>query len=114
MANLFTIAGGATVDLTALADELRAQISALPPGSPLLKAQELASQSGVQEYLVVVRGNEDPHIHPDGDLLITVLEGHGFLQLTARPSMRRKAPSSSCRKVSVTPITTRPNPTRSS
>ncbi|MCU1231964.1 MAG: hypothetical protein JWO97_4848 [Acidobacteria bacterium] len=82
MANLFTIAGGATVDLTALADELRAQISALPPGSPLLKGQELASQSGVQEYLVVVRGNEDPHIHPDGDLLITVLEGHGFLQLT--------------------------------
>jgi mannose-6-phosphate isomerase-like protein (cupin superfamily) len=82
MANLFTIAGGATIDLTALADELRAQISALPPGSPLLKAQELASQSGVQEYLVVVRGNEDPHIHPDGDLLITVLEGHGFLQLT--------------------------------
>lgn len=82
MAHLFTVVGGATIDLNDLADQLRKQIDQLPPGSSLLKAQQLATQSGVQEYLVVVRGNEDPHIHPDGDLIISMLEGHGYLQLT--------------------------------
>ena len=82
MSHLFTVAGQAPVDLNAVADQLRKQIDALPPGSSLLKAQQLDTQSGVQEYLVVVRGNENPHIHPEGDLIISVLEGHGYLQLT--------------------------------
>lgn len=30
---------------------------------------------------MVVCGNEDPHIHPDGDLIIYVLEGGGKVHL---------------------------------
>ena len=83
MANhLFTVAGSAPVDLDALANQLRATIDGLPEGKPLLAATALdTAQSGVQEYLVVVRGHEDPHIHPDGDLVISVLEGGGYVQL---------------------------------
>jgi mannose-6-phosphate isomerase-like protein (cupin superfamily) len=80
--HLFTVAGTDPVDLDALADQLRAQIDALPPGSLLLKAQQLNLQTGVQEYLVVVRDHEDPHIHPDGDLVISVLEGGGYVELS--------------------------------
>jgi oxalate decarboxylase/phosphoglucose isomerase-like protein (cupin superfamily) len=79
--HLFTVAGKDPVDLDALADQLRLQIDAMPAGSALLKAAPLDSQTGVQEYLVVVRSNEDPHIHPDGDLVISVLEGDGYVQL---------------------------------
>ena len=80
MANhLFTVAGSAPVDLDALANELRAQIDA--SGKPLLAKPLDTAQSGVQEYLVVVRSNEDPHIHPEGDLVISVLEGGGYVQL---------------------------------
>lgn len=77
--NRFTVAGSAPVELNALADQLRREITA--GNLPLKAAPQLSSQSGVQEYLVVVRSNEDPHIHPDGDLVINVLEGGGFLQL---------------------------------
>jgi mannose-6-phosphate isomerase-like protein (cupin superfamily) len=79
--HIFTVAGSAPVDLDAIASQLRQTIHQLPPGSPLLAAQELAAQSGVQEYLVVVRGNEEPHVHPDGDLVICTLEGGGYVQL---------------------------------
>jgi len=80
MANhLFTVAGTDPVDIDALADQLRAQIAA---GNLPLKAQELNSQAGVQEYLVVVREHEDPHIHPEGDLVISVLEGGGYVELS--------------------------------
>ena len=83
MANhLFTVAGSDPVDLDALADQLRAQIDTLPAGSLLLKAQQLSSQTGVQEFLVVVRDHEDPHIHPDGDLVISILEGGGYVELS--------------------------------
>ena len=81
MPNLFTVAGNNPIDIDALADQLRLQIDQLPAGSPLLKAAPLDSQTGVQEFLVVVRSNEDPHIHPDGDLVITVLQGGGYVQL---------------------------------
>ena len=80
MANhLFTVAGTDPVDLDAVADQLRAQIDA---GGLPLKAQQLSLQTGVQEYLVVVRDHEDPHIHPEGDLVISVLEGGGYLELS--------------------------------
>jgi mannose-6-phosphate isomerase-like protein (cupin superfamily) len=80
--HLFTVAGGgAPKNLNAIADDLRRQIDALPPGSALLKASPLDSQPGVEEYLVVVRGHEDPHTHPDGDLIVVVLEGHGYFDL---------------------------------
>ena len=79
--HLFTVANAAPVNLNQLADDLRQQIDALPSGSPLLKATPLDSQSGVQEFLVVVRGQEDPHTHPDGDLIVVVLEGDGYFDL---------------------------------
>ncbi len=81
MSHLFTVAGSEPVDLDQIADQFRLDIDKLPPGSPLLKAGPLASQTGVQEFLVVVRGNEEPHIHPDGDLIVFVLEGGGYFEL---------------------------------
>ncbi len=96
MSHFFTIAGAEPVDLDQLADQLRQEIDELPPGSPLLKASvpALGEQSGVQEFLVVVRGNEDPHIHPEGDLIVNVLEGGGYFELPASSS-RAEAPEGS-------------------
>ena len=82
MTNSFTIAGQNPVDLDEIANQLRAKIDALAPGSPLLTAQFLNEQSGVQVFLVVIRGHEDPHTHPDGDLIISVLDGGGYVQLS--------------------------------
>ena len=82
-AHLFTVAGSAPVDLDGIADDLRRKITTLPPDTPLLAAQKLAAQSGVQEFLVVVRTNEDPHIHPEGDLVVCVLEGGGYFRLNS-------------------------------
>lgn len=73
MAHFFTIAGAEPIDLDEIANGLRQAIDA--PGGPPLKASSLATQTGVQEFLVVVRGNEEPHIHPEGDLIVSVLEG---------------------------------------
>jgi quercetin dioxygenase-like cupin family protein len=81
MAHFFTVAGADRVDLNDLAKQLRVKIDALPPGSSKLQARFLNQQRGVQVFLVVVRGNEDPHTHPDGDLVISVLEGGGYVQL---------------------------------
>jgi mannose-6-phosphate isomerase-like protein (cupin superfamily) len=80
---LFTVAGSAPVDLNRVAEDLRRKITTLPSGSPLLAAQKLAAQSGIEEYLVVVRTNEDPHIHPDGDLVVSVLQGGGYFRLNS-------------------------------
>jgi len=38
---------------------------------------------GVKEALVVIRGHEDPHTHPESDLIIFVLEGGGYVQLSS-------------------------------
>jgi mannose-6-phosphate isomerase-like protein (cupin superfamily) len=75
----FTVAGDQPINLEEIANELRQTIDA--PGGPPLKAAPLSSQTGVQEFLVVVRGNEEPHIHPEGDLIVYVLEGSGYFQL---------------------------------
>jgi quercetin dioxygenase-like cupin family protein len=77
----FTVAGSEPVDLDALADTLRSEIDPQLPPDQQLKATPLNEQTGVQEFLVVVRGNEDPHIHPEGDLIISVLSGEGYVQL---------------------------------
>jgi mannose-6-phosphate isomerase-like protein (cupin superfamily) len=85
MSHSFTVAGADPVDLDELANKLRQEIDSLPPEAPpdqKLKASFLNQQSGVQSYLVLVRGNEDPHTHPDGDLVISVLEGGGYIQLS--------------------------------
>lgn len=86
MSHSFTVAGAEPVDLDEIANQLREEIDSLPPGSPpdkLLKASQLDQQTGVAEFLVVVRGNEDPHIHPEGDLIVYVLEGGGYFQLSS-------------------------------
>jgi quercetin dioxygenase-like cupin family protein len=80
MPNFFTVVGAKPLNLDDLANELRAAIEKLPATSPQLAGRFLNQQTGVQTYLVVVRGNEVPHTHPDGDLVISVLEGGGHLQ----------------------------------
>ena len=95
MSHFFSIAGQEPVDLDELANQLRQEIDQLPPGSPLLKASPpLGEQSGVQEFLVVVRGQESPHIHPEGDLIVYVLEGGGYFELPPT-STRAEAPEGS-------------------
>jgi oxalate decarboxylase/phosphoglucose isomerase-like protein (cupin superfamily) len=81
MNHVFTVADSEPIDLNELANELRLAIDGLLPEVPKLKARQLDQQTGVQEFLVVIRGNEDPHIHPEGDLIISVLEGGGYVQL---------------------------------
>lgn len=92
MTNFFTVAGAAPVDLDDLANQLRVNIDGLPTGSSQLKAKFLNQQTGVQSFLVVVRGNEDPHTHPAGDLVISVLQGGGYVQLLTE---RVEAPTGS-------------------
>lgn len=86
MSSLFTVAGDETVNLDDLASQLREEISHLPPEDPQLAKRQLAAQAGVVEFLVVVRGHENPHTHPDQDLVIVVLEGGGYVWLTAGPA----------------------------
>ena len=80
MSNVFTVAGGPVLDLDAIADQLRQQISVLPPDQPQLAKQQLAIQNGVVEFLEVVRGNETPHTHPS-DLIFSVLDGGGYVEV---------------------------------
>lgn len=83
MAYIFTVAGAETLDLDDIANQLRAQISKLPPDAPLLAKQQLAApQSSVTELLLVVRSHEDPHTHPQSDLIFSVLEGGGYVELS--------------------------------
>lgn len=73
-------------DLDLVANQLREEISGLPPGQPQLAKQVLATQAGVMEVLLVVRDHENPHTHPNADLIFTVLEGGGWLQRTPDPN----------------------------
>ena len=85
MTHNFTVVGWEPADLDNMAKQLRREIDALPVGSPpdkLLAAKFLNQQSGFQAFLVVVRGNEDPHTHPDGDLVIYVLQGGGEVHIS--------------------------------
>lgn len=78
----FTVAGGTPANLDEIANQLREQIAGLPPDKPQLAAQPLGQQTGVTAVLVVVRKHEDPHTHPNSDLIISVLEGRGYVQLS--------------------------------
>ncbi|MDT5269342.1 MAG: Cupin [Acidobacteriota bacterium] len=82
MSHLFTVAGSTPVVLNEIAHKLREKISALPPDAPQLAEQPLSTQTGVLVALAVVRGNETPHTHPKSDLVFTVLEGGGYVQLS--------------------------------
>jgi quercetin dioxygenase-like cupin family protein len=66
-------------DLDDIAEQLRLE---MPPDEPRLKKRELATQSGVIEVLVVVRGHEKLHTHPESDLIFSVLEGGGYVELS--------------------------------
>ncbi len=83
----FTVAGDGPaqpVVLDDLAEQLRKQIPTKKSGKPLLAKQSLTlpSQVGVAEALLVVRGHEEPHTHPERDLIFSVLEGGGYVQLS--------------------------------
>jgi quercetin dioxygenase-like cupin family protein len=87
MSFLFTVAGdkpAKPVALDDLAEKLRKKIPPKESGKPQLAKQPLTlpSQVGVVEALLVVRGHEDPHTHPERDLIFSVLEGGGFVQLS--------------------------------
>ena len=82
MTHSFTVAGSKPVDLDAIANQLRRQIDKLPSDKPQLASKILNQQTDVKEVLVVVRGHEDPHTHPQSDLVFTVLEGKGYVQLS--------------------------------
>jgi quercetin dioxygenase-like cupin family protein len=69
---------GSAFLLDEIADQLRKKI---PQTEPRLAKKELEQQSGVVEVLVVVRGHENPHTHPQSDLIFSVLEGGGYVQL---------------------------------
>lgn len=85
----FVVAGEASIDLDAAADALRAQISVQK--LPLAK-QKLSAQAGVLEVLLVVRQHEDPHTHPNADLVFTLLEGGGWLQRSVPPDPATSVP----------------------
>lgn len=71
------------LDLGVVANALRDEIAA--SGTPLAK-KVLATQTGVMEVLLVVREHEEPHTHPNADLIFTLLEGAGWLQRSLHPS----------------------------
>ncbi len=87
--NYLVVVGDETTgfDLDIVANQLREEISR--HGLALAK-RELATQAGVKEVLLVVRDHEDPHTHPNADLLFTVLEGGGWLQRTPDPNPETK------------------------
>src|SRR5919205_1086112 len=87
MSFLFTVVGDEPaqhVALDELAGQLRAQIPPKKSRKPQLAKQSLTlpSQVGVAEALLVVRGHEEPHTHPERDLIFSVLEGGGYVQLS--------------------------------
>jgi quercetin dioxygenase-like cupin family protein len=82
MAYTLTVAGGKALDLDDIAKQLRKQIPTKRSGEPRLAKQKLAAlRSGVTEVLLVVRGHEEPHTHPQSDLIFTVLKGGGYVRL---------------------------------
>ena len=84
--NYFIVVGDNGFDLDPVANQLREEISGLPPGQPQLAKKVLATQAGVMEVLLVVRGQETPHTHPNADLIFTLLEGEGWLQRSSEPN----------------------------
>jgi quercetin dioxygenase-like cupin family protein len=85
MTNSFIVVDDNVDYLGILANQLREKISLLPSDQPQLAKAVLATQTGVMEVLVVVRGHENPHTHPDADLIFVLLEGSGWLQRSAQP-----------------------------
>ncbi len=69
-----------TINLDDIANQLREEIS--KTGAPAAKqALTLPAQVGVKQVLLVVTGLDEQHVHDDGDLVFSVLEGGGYVQL---------------------------------
>jgi mannose-6-phosphate isomerase-like protein (cupin superfamily) len=83
MPNLFVIDNNnaaTTVNLDDIANQLREQISI--SGAPAAKqALPLPTQVSIKQALLVVRGLDEQHVHDDGDLVFSVLEGGGYVEL---------------------------------
>ncbi|HEX8211699.1 MAG TPA: cupin domain-containing protein [Longimicrobium sp.] len=77
---MFIVAGQSGESIEAVADQLREEISSLPPDKPQLAKKVLFTDTGVMVVLVVVRGQELPHTHPNADLIFSVLDGEGWVQ----------------------------------
>jgi quercetin dioxygenase-like cupin family protein len=83
MPNLFVIDNNnaaTTVNLDDIANQLREQISI--SGAPAAKqALPLPTQVAIKQVLLVVSGLDEQHVHDDGDLVFSVLEGGGYVEL---------------------------------
>jgi quercetin dioxygenase-like cupin family protein len=84
--NRFIVVGDDISDLDVVANQLREEIPSPQSGQPQLAKRVLATQAGVMEVLLVVRGQEIPHTHPNADLIFTLLEGEGWLQRSSVPN----------------------------
>ena len=84
--NRFIVVGDDISDLDVVANQLREEIPSPQSGQPQLAKRVLATQAGVMEILLVVRGQEMPHTHPNADLTFTLLEGGGWLQRSSVPN----------------------------
>jgi oxalate decarboxylase/phosphoglucose isomerase-like protein (cupin superfamily) len=82
MPNLFIIDNNTatTINLDDIATQLREEI--LNGGlQSANQALSLPSQVGVKQVLLVVSGLDEQHVHNDGDLVFSVLEGGGYVEL---------------------------------
>jgi mannose-6-phosphate isomerase-like protein (cupin superfamily) len=60
--------------------EVLAARAALGPGEDL-RVEELARDAATSHHVVAIRDRETPHRHDRHDLLVVVIEGHGFMRL---------------------------------
>jgi mannose-6-phosphate isomerase-like protein (cupin superfamily) len=63
-----------------LAFEVLAARAALGPGEDL-RVEELARDPATSHHVVAIRDRETPHRHDRHDLLVVMIEGHGFMRL---------------------------------
>jgi mannose-6-phosphate isomerase-like protein (cupin superfamily) len=85
MSNSFTLPGNPPVCLDTLATQLSETISHLPPAAPKMARSILATQTGAEVMLVVVRDHEPDHSYEECDLILQVLHGGGFVQFPNGP-----------------------------
>ena len=63
-----------------LAFEQLAARAALGPGEDI-RVEELARDGATSHHVVAIRDRETPHRHDRHDLLVVMIEGHGFMLL---------------------------------
>ena len=63
-----------------LSFEQLAARAALGPGEGI-RVEELARDAATSHHVVAIRDRETPHRHDRHDLLIVMIEGHGFMRL---------------------------------